>query len=41
MTRRGFTIYEVIIAVGISTILTIVLFNALISGQIDKRSSFI
>lgn len=33
MNRRGFTIYEVIIAVGISTILTIVLFNALLSGR--------
>jgi type II secretory pathway pseudopilin PulG len=33
VTRRGFTIYEVIIAIGISTILTIVLFNALLSGR--------
>lgn len=33
MTRRGFTIYEVLIAVAISTILTVVLFNALLSGR--------
>lgn len=33
MSRRGFTIYEVLIAVAISTILTVVLFHALLSGR--------
>lgn len=40
MRRRGFTILEILIAAGIATVLTIVLFDTLISGNLLARKNF-